>query len=140
MTGSLPQPFKIRLSRNITLTSIFAMVALLVISRDGSVATVLLLCSPLAIVIPGIALQWYRTYSWLSLMILLYFIVAVTRAMAPEGNWADYLFVALTVTIFWTSAFCSRWLQRYYFELNRSELNRSELNNFESNSQQSEPQ
>lgn len=126
MTDTPPLPQKIILSRVITLASIAAMVVLLVFSRDGTLTSVFLQCAPLAVVLPGLVLNWYRNYSWLSLMILLYFIIAVTRAMAPDGNWADNVFVALTVIIFWASAFCSRWLQRYYFELNQENLGTTE--------------
>ena len=106
------QVLKLRLSCWLCLTALAAMIVLLLLTSDNSTITVLLQCSPLALVVPGLVLRWYRSYSWLSLMILLYFIVAITRTMAPTGSWDDQVFAALTVTIFFTSTFSSRWLQQ----------------------------
>ena len=88
------------------------LVAVIIVAGRGTVLTKTLLILPFVMVAPGLVLGWYRSYSWLSLLILLYFIIAVTRAMSPTGNWLDALYLTLTVLIFLAATFSSRWLQQ----------------------------
>jgi uncharacterized membrane protein len=105
------QATKLRISCCLCLVGIAGITALLFAS-DNSWLSILLQCAPFIIVTPGLILGWYRSYSWLSLLILLYFIIAVTRVMAPDGDWLDALFTALTVIVFFSATFSSRWLQQ----------------------------
>lgn len=67
---------------------------------------------PLLAFIPGLISQYYRVYSWLCFIILLYFVVAVMESLASTANIGDYIFLFLTVTLFIASMFCSRYAQR----------------------------
>jgi len=102
---------RLRISCLVTVVGVVA-VAAVVLSDANTIAIKLLLLLPLVTVAPGLILGWYRSYSWLALLILVYFIVAVTEVMAPTGNWVDGAHVGLTVIIFFTATFSSRWLQQ----------------------------
>lgn len=102
---------KTQLCRALTLAGLGGLILLLA-SRDGSWVATLILCLPFTLILPGVIYQHYRSYSWLSLMILLYFIMAVTDAMAVNGAWFDWLKVALCASIFFSATFGSRWLQQ----------------------------
>ena len=102
---------RLRISCFVTLGATLAVMIVLIVS-DKSVLITALLLIPFLVVMPGLVQGWYRSYSWLSLLILLYFIVAITQVMGPTGNWFDGVYVALTVIIFFAAAFSSRWLQQ----------------------------
>ena len=112
----MQQPPRLRLSRKLTLFGVLA-VALLLLAGNNTLIITLFLIAPLLIVSPGLVKGWYRSYSWLSLMILLYFIVAVTQLMGPNGSWLDGVYVAITVSVFFTATFSSRWLQQLQVQL-----------------------
>lgn len=112
---------KIALCRSLCLAGCIGIIVILV-TRDNSWIAKAIFCFPFLLVLPGIATQRYRSYSWLTLMILLYFILAVTDAMAPNGNWLGWLFVSLTVIVFLSATFGSRWLQRFHIEAAQSEM------------------
>jgi uncharacterized membrane protein len=109
--SSSTQPTKLRISCCLSLLGIIG-VSALSFTGDNSWLSTLLQCLPFIIVAPGLVLGWYRSYSWLSLLILLYFIIAVTHVMAPDGDWLDALLTALTVVVFFSATFSSRWLQQ----------------------------
>lgn len=69
-------------------------------------------CVPLLALLPNLLSRYYRSYSWLCFVIMLYFIVAVMGAFSSAANILDYTFVALCVVIFITSMMCSRYAQR----------------------------
>lgn len=67
---------------------------------------------PLLCFIPGLMSQYYRVYSWLCFVMLLYFIVAVMEVSASTATATDGLFLALVTLLFTSSMFCSRYAQR----------------------------
>jgi uncharacterized membrane protein len=83
------------------------------VRESGSWQLWLVQTLPLAIFIPGLLRQRYRTYSWICFAILMYFTWSVTNAMAPWARWWDLLIVLLTVSIFISAMMVSRWLQYY---------------------------
>jgi len=118
---------RLRISCYLTLGATLAVMGFLIVS-DKSFALTLILLAPFAVVLPGLVQGWYRSYSWLSLMILVYFIVAITQVMAPDGNWADGTYVALTVIIFFAATFSSRWLQQRHFNTDPKQTNTKQNN------------
>jgi uncharacterized membrane protein len=93
------------------LLGLFALLNL--VRESGSWQLWLVQTLPLAIFIPGLLRQRYRTYSWICFAILMYFTWSVTNAMAPWARWWDLLIVLLTVSIFISAMMVSRWLQYY---------------------------
>jgi len=72
----------------------------------------LLQCLPLLLLLPGLLQKYYRSYSWLSFLMLVYFVKAVDGAFMSTARWGDYVFVLLTITTFIAAMLASRWLQR----------------------------
>ena len=68
---------------------------------------------PLLVLLPGMIAKYYRTYSWLCFVLLIYFIFAVEHAFMSKSDILDYLFVLLTVLLFISSMMTSRWMQRF---------------------------
>jgi len=67
---------------------------------------------PLAAFIPSLISQYYRVYSWLCFVMLLYFVLAVMASLSSIATVLDYIYLALTVYIFNCSMMCSRYAQR----------------------------
>jgi len=67
---------------------------------------------PLLLLLPGLWQRYYRSYSWLCFLILVYFIKAVDGAFMSNASWIDYLFLLLTVNTFISAMMAARWLQR----------------------------
>ena len=72
----------------------------------------LLQAIPLLLLMPGLLLKHYRSYSWLCFLILAYFTSYVVQVYSPSRGAYDWLGLMLTITIFISSMFASRWLQR----------------------------
>lgn len=69
---------------------------------------------PLLIFVPGLWRGYYRTYSWLCFVVLLYFTWSVANVMSPLVYWRDILVVALTVILFVSAMMASRWRQQWF--------------------------
>lgn len=67
---------------------------------------------PLLLLIPGLWQKYFRSYSWLCFVILIYFVKAVDGAFTSIANWSDYVFVALTASTFISAMMAARWLQQ----------------------------
>ncbi|WP_185235888.1 DUF2069 domain-containing protein [Teredinibacter franksiae] len=67
---------------------------------------------PLLLLLPGLAKKYYRSYSWLCFLLLIYFVMAVDGIFMSTRNWSDAVFVGLTVTTFISAMLAARWLQR----------------------------
>lgn len=67
---------------------------------------------PIAVFLPGVISNHYRTYSWLCFILLFYFIKGVEGALNSTASISDVIFVFLTVIMFTTSMMASRWCQR----------------------------
>jgi uncharacterized membrane protein len=69
----------------------------------------------IAIFLPGMIVNSHRTYNWLCFAILLHFTVGVSNAMAPNGQFGDYIQIALTSILFVSAMMTSRWLQAWQY-------------------------
>ncbi|WP_019602718.1 DUF2069 domain-containing protein [Teredinibacter turnerae] len=67
---------------------------------------------PLAALLPGMLTGYYRSFSWLCFVILIYFVKAVDGALISTAGYLDILFLILTVYIFIAAMLASRWSQR----------------------------
>jgi len=112
--ASDPRPLRIALA--LTWLSLLGLVMLFsivnIVRADGALWRWLIQCLPLLIFVPALLARAHRAYSGLCFVILLYFIVAVVGVMGPRANWADGVLLVLSVVLFTTATFASRWLQR----------------------------
>lgn len=69
---------------------------------------------PLLMLLPGIMLKRYRSFSWVCFLMLLYFSSFVVQVYTDYQQWIDWLGLMVTVTIFITAMITSRSLQRYF--------------------------
>ncbi|WP_096085286.1 DUF2069 domain-containing protein [Agaribacterium haliotis] len=77
-----------------------------------NVLLLLIQLAPMLALTPGLRSRYYRAYSWLCFVTLLYFVFAVMAALASNAGLVDYLFVTLCVFLFCSSMMCSRYAQR----------------------------
>lgn len=70
---------------------------------------------PLLLVLPGLKSQSPRGYIWLCFLLLLYFIKGVDGVISPSRAWIDYFVLTVSVVLFISSMFTSRWLQQHLF-------------------------
>lgn len=108
---------KFVLTRNLTFVFFAGLIVLFVVGqilRPQGINWVILLAqiSPLLAFVPGLRSQYYRAFSWLCFLMLLYFVAAVMESLASTATVSDYVFLFLTVAIFSTSMMCSRYAQR----------------------------
>ena len=98
----------------VTIGLILALFGYWNITRESGFSIVVLAFQtlPLLLILPGIIKGYYRAYSWLCFILLMYFIVAVERSMLSTAQYLDYVFVGLIVILFCSSMMAGRWLQR----------------------------
>ena len=130
-------PSRLRHSRNLTWLSYAALLLLLAyINGRGGRNTILLgllYCLPLLLLLPALLRRSYRGYSVLALVSIVYFIVAVPGTMSATSNWLDYLILVLSIALFFSSVFTSRWLQRWRAHDFHGQINsHDQINNEES--------
>ena len=78
---------------------------------------------PLLLFVPGmITKTHYRTYSWLCFVILLYFTAYVVEIGSPFMQWTDIVGVCLSVILFISAMFTSRYMQRWLYESQKSDI------------------
>lgn len=73
---------------------------------------------PLLLILPGILQRYYRSYSWLCFLSLIYFTSFVVQVYSSNSQWQDWLGLVASVIIFITGMYASRWLQRYFIKAN----------------------
>ena len=115
MTSELPAPIrKILWCNSSLLAALLALFLYWNIFRESgfSAAVLLFQTLPLVALLPGLWRLAYRSYSWLCFVLLFYFIFAVQRVFLSNSHASDFIFLALTVSLFITSMVASRWLQR----------------------------
>jgi uncharacterized membrane protein len=81
--------------------------------EHGSIARWVMQCLPLLLVLPGMIIQRYKTYSWLCFILLLYFTAYVVEVGSPLFTWTDATGLSLTVAMFISAMMTSRWLQHW---------------------------
>lgn len=69
---------------------------------------------PLAVFLPGIIQNHYRTYSWICFLLLFYFIKGVEGVFISTNSLSDGVFLAFISMAFVTSMMASRWAQRLH--------------------------
>ncbi|WP_045858234.1 DUF2069 domain-containing protein [Teredinibacter purpureus] len=84
------------------------------LSRNSGPNWVVLLAQsvPVLLLLPGLWQKYYRSYSWLCFLMLVYFVKAVDGAFTSTANWTDGVFVFLTSSLFISAMLAARWLQR----------------------------
>ncbi|GAA5316430.1 MAG: hypothetical protein AseanaTS_16340 [Candidatus Pelagadaptatus aseana] len=112
-----PMPQNLLIGRFISYACLFGLLALYTYSaliEDEFVVVLWLVpCASIAIFLPGMIINNHRTYSWLCFAILLHFTVGVNNAMAPNGQFGDYIQIALSTILFISAMMTSRWLQAW---------------------------
>lgn len=102
---------KTNLLRHITLACYGALLTLLLFTTlntelpaETSLALVLSIkLVPLLLVLPGVVLNYLKSYIWLCFIVLFYFTQATVNAWLSEGALADTTIAILTVVLFNTS-------------------------------------
>lgn len=89
------------------------------VSEFGSITIWLIGSGTLLMFVPGMIKDHAKTYDWLCFVTLIHFLSATTGSMSPSGNWADYLHLLLTVTLFIAAMLTSRWLKAWQYHLNQ---------------------
>lgn len=115
---------KLKYGKIITLVILLGMILFFVLtktlSHNTSITTALIIwlaqSLPLILLIPGIVINYYRSYSWLCFVLLFYFVFAVERCFLSTASWEEYIFVTLTVILFISSMMTSRWQQRSLYQ------------------------
>ena len=75
---------------------------------------------PLAIFIPGLRREHYKTLSMLCFVTLLYFMVTVSNLFAPNANLLDAVELVLLVILFGAAMMFSRWKQYSLYQEDQS--------------------
>ena len=69
---------------------------------------------PLLMLLPGVLVKRYRSYSWVCFLMLLYFSSFVVQVYTDYTQWIDWLGLMLSIIIFISAMIASRQLQRYF--------------------------
>ncbi len=108
-------PTKLRiahLSANLSYATLILVLTLWAWSKGGLFPLLwVIACVPLLILWPGMRKKRHRPYSWLCFVILFYFIKGVEGSLSSVASWMDFTILALSVIIFISAMFTSRWLQ-----------------------------
>ncbi len=67
--------------------------------------------TPLLLILPGMIMRYYRSYSWLCFVLLGYFIIAVEHSFMSTASIFDHIYLTITVVLFISAMFTSRWMQ-----------------------------
>lgn len=78
----------------------------------AGIAIWLLKVAPLLLLLRGLLKRSHKTASWLSFMIMLYFVLAVMLTFTPGANGQGWLMVILTGSAFMSSMLYTRWQKR----------------------------
>jgi len=116
-TNTHPLYTKFNASRNLTWLLYSSVIATFFIAQltrplGANWVIFILQISPLIAFLPSLMTEYYRAYSWLCFIILLYFIVSVMNALASNAKINDYVMVILIPCLFTSSMMCSRYAQR----------------------------
>ena len=108
---------RLRVSRFISLLSIFALALLLVIwnllyadlhgARTWVIMSIEL--APLLLLAPGLLLGYARAYAWTCFVVNLYFIKGVLAAFDPARSGLGWTEVVLSVSLFCAALMYTRW-------------------------------
>jgi uncharacterized membrane protein len=105
---------KLRIGRQLTWGSLLLFLLVLLVNAVVSsmpLSLTIFTFIPLAILLPGLYAERYKTISMLCFVTLLYFIVAVTNLFAPTASLLDAAELVLLVVLFPAAMMFSRWKQ-----------------------------
>ena len=105
---------KLRIGRQLTWGSLLLFLLVLLVNAVVSsmpLSLTIFTFIPLAILLPGLYAERYKTISMLCFVTLLYFIVAVTNLFAPTSSLLDVAELVLLVVLFPAAMMFSRWKQ-----------------------------
>jgi len=105
---------KLRIGRKLTWGSLLLFMLVLLVNAVVSsmpLSLTIFTFIPLAILLPGLYAERYKTISMLCFVTLLYFIVAVTNLFAPTSSLLDVAEMVLLVVLFPAAMMFSRWKQ-----------------------------
>lgn len=105
---------KLRIGRQLTWGCLLLFLLVLLINAVVSsmpLSLTIFTFIPLAILLPGLYAERYKTISMLCFVTLLYFIVAVTNLFAPTASLLDVAELVLLVVLFPAAMMFSRWKQ-----------------------------
>lgn len=71
---------------------------------------------PLLLVLPGMKAGSPRSYIWLCFLLIAYFLKGFEGVILPSRAWIDYIVLSVSVVLFISSMFTSRWLQQCLIE------------------------
>jgi len=111
------KPKKNRLAQQLTwATYVLMLLMMIVTSLPGQIpqgSSVMLILAvklaPLLIVLPGLARDQLRAYTWLCFIILFYFTQAVVESFLSLAASTDLFITALTVIMFLSAMFYIKW-------------------------------
>ena len=84
-----------------------------VVNIERATYTLILLQSlPLLILLPGLVRGYYRSYSWLCFMLLLYFIWAVEGVFRSDADLTRWLYLILICLLYVAAILTGRYRQR----------------------------
>lgn len=105
---------KLRIGRQLTWGSLLLFLLVLLVNAVVSsmpLSLTIFTFLPLAILLPGLYAERYKTISMLCFVTLLYFIVTVTNLFAPTASLLDAAELVLLVVLFPAAMMFSRWKQ-----------------------------
>lgn len=105
---------KLRIGRQLTWGCLLLFLLVLLVNAVASsmpLSLTIFTFIPLAILLPGLYAERYKTISMLCFVTLLYFIVAVTNLFAPTASLLDAAELVLLVVLFPAAMMFSRWKQ-----------------------------
>lgn len=105
---------KLRIGRQLTWGSLLLFLLVLLVNAVVSsmpLSLTIFTFIPLAILLPGLYVERYKTISMLCFVTLLYFIVTVTNLFAPNSSLLDVAELVLLVVLFPAAMMFSRWKQ-----------------------------
>lgn len=105
---------KLNIARKVTWGSFLLLLVVLLVNgllSNTPMTLMVFTFLPLAILIPGLCKERYKTISMLCFVTLLYFIVTVTNLFAADANLLDAMELVLLVILFTAAMMFSRWKQ-----------------------------
>lgn len=113
----LAKPLSLRVSLVLTWLGVVGLIVVFAVENltedRGAWLRWFIQCLPLLIFLPALLMQSHRGLSGLCFVVLMYFIAGVTGTMGPSASWSDWLLLVLSIILFFTATFSSRWLQRW---------------------------
>lgn len=105
---------KLSFSRRLTWGSLIVFMLILLINglvSSQPFSLIIITFIPIALILPGLYKERYKTISLLCFVTLLYFMIAVTNVFSRSANQLDIAELVLLVVLFNAAMMFSRWKQ-----------------------------